>query len=121
MNPFRAQQLPSRTRTHQPAQQHSTHLLDGSLVNTAALVDKMSGGGGLSRVDVADNDAIQSAHEDNAEEAEESRGLRGKGRRTRSHVSFLYPLWWTTQSGYADGCGMRCAERLKEGRQKIWP
>lgn len=41
-------------------QENKTHLLDRSLVNTAALVDQMSSGGGLSRVDVADDNAIYS-------------------------------------------------------------
>ena len=83
MNPFRAQRLPSRTSTHQPAQQHSTHLLDGSLVNTAALVDKMSGGGGLSRVDVADNDAIRSAQ---GRRRSGSRGRQGTAREGEAYT-----------------------------------
>jgi hypothetical protein len=33
-------------------------LLDGSLVDTTALVDQMAGGGGLARVDVADDDDV---------------------------------------------------------------
>jgi hypothetical protein len=37
-----------------------TYLLDCSLVDTTALVDKMTSGSGLSRVDVADNDATRS-------------------------------------------------------------
>jgi hypothetical protein len=49
-----------------------THLLNSSLVNTAALVDKMSSSGGLSRVDVADDDTSKSAQV-----------LRGKRAHTR--------------------------------------
>jgi hypothetical protein len=33
------------------------NLLDCSLVNTTAFVDKMSSGGGLARIDVADDNA----------------------------------------------------------------
>ena len=33
-------------------------LLDGSLVNTSALVDQVTGGGRLARVDVADDDNV---------------------------------------------------------------
>jgi hypothetical protein len=33
-------------------------LLDGSLVDTSALVDQVTGGGGFTRVDVADNDDV---------------------------------------------------------------
>merc|ERR1719427_450417 len=33
-------------------------LLDGSLVDTSALVDQVTSGGGLARVDVADNDNV---------------------------------------------------------------
>ena len=33
-------------------------LLDGPLVNTTALVDQMTSGGGLARVDVADDDDV---------------------------------------------------------------
>lgn len=33
-------------------------LLDGSLVNTTALVDEMAGGGRLARVDVTDDDDV---------------------------------------------------------------
>ena len=33
-------------------------LLDGTLVDTTALVDQVSGGGGLARVDVADDDNV---------------------------------------------------------------
>jgi hypothetical protein len=33
-------------------------LLDGTLVNTTALVDKMSSGGGFTRVDVTDDDDV---------------------------------------------------------------
>ena len=101
MNPFRAQRPPSRTSTHQPAQQHSTHLLDGSLVNTAALVDKMSGGGGLSRVDVADNDAIQSAQEGSG-----SRGRQGTAREGEAYTFtcvFSLPIVVEYAGDYADG------------------
>jgi hypothetical protein len=33
-------------------------LLDGTLVDTTALVDQVSSGGGLSRIDVADDDDV---------------------------------------------------------------
>jgi hypothetical protein len=33
-------------------------LLDGTLVDTTALVDQVTGGGRLTRVDVADNDDV---------------------------------------------------------------
>lgn len=33
-------------------------LLDGSLVDTSALVDQVTGGGGLSGIDVTDNDEV---------------------------------------------------------------
>jgi hypothetical protein len=33
-------------------------LFNGTLVNTTALVDKMSGSGGLSRIDVTDDDDV---------------------------------------------------------------
>jgi len=45
----------------QPAKENMAYLLellDGTLVNTTALVDQVSGGGRLSGVDVADNDDV---------------------------------------------------------------
>jgi hypothetical protein len=37
---------------------HLLELLDGTLVDTTALVDQVTSGGGLAGVDVADNDHV---------------------------------------------------------------
>jgi hypothetical protein len=49
-------ELPERTLTEFGG--FLLELLDGTLVNTTALVDKMSSGGGFTRVDVTDDDDV---------------------------------------------------------------
>lgn len=52
----------TKSNAHSPTDKLPSHLsslllelFDCSLVDTATLVDEMAGGGGLSRIDVADN------------------------------------------------------------------
>ncbi len=56
---MRPQRVKSRCESVVMVWSYLLELLDGTLVNTSALVDQVTGGGGLSGIDVADNDDVE--------------------------------------------------------------
>jgi len=82
------------------------YLLDGSLVNTTALVDKMAGGGGLSRVDVADDDAIHRQLRTWNNDAATATERKAREKETETYTFtcvFSLPIVVEYAGDYADG------------------